>query len=189
MRGVEGIDEIRVEATIYVPARNDARAQERIDSDMVLSLEQDSDVAELKAWFENGVFGWGDSPSISLVVEMPVSMHLRIDDGSGSMEVENVRGDVYVDDGSGSLRLENVGGFVEVDDGSGSITIIGVGGDLSINDGSGGIDVRGVAGSVTVDDGSGGIDVRDVERDFTVVDDGSGGVDYSNIGGDVDIDS
>ena len=184
VRGVPGTSEITVTATIEVPGRNDARARKAIASDMVLTFEKDSDRAELKALFDEG-WSWGDSPHIHLEVRMPEGLHLEIDDGSGSIDIGNVRGDIMLEDGSGSLNMDEVGGKVEIDDGSGSITVSGVGGDLSIKDGSGSISVKDVAGSVTVDDGSGGIDVRDVEQDLIIVDDGSGGLDFSNIGGRV----
>ena len=187
--GVAGASEITVTATIYVPGRNDERARKKIEEDMTLSLEKDSDTATLKAYFDNGAWNFGESPSIALVVRVPESLHLVVDDGSGSVEISNVNGDISVDDGSGSLTMTDVGGNVGIEDGSGSITIRGVGGDLTINDGSGGIDVRGVAGSVIVDDGSGGIDVSDVEEDLIIVDDGSGGVEFSNIGGRVELDT
>lgn len=187
--GVSGSTEITVTATIHVPGRNDDRAREKIEEDMILSLEKDSDTAMLKANFDNGAWSFGSSPSIALEVRVPEALHLVVDDGSGSVEVSNVRGDISMDDGSGSLEMSDVGGNVDIDDGSGSITVRNVGGDLTINDGSGGIDVRGVAGSVIVDDGSGSIDVSDVEEDLIIVDDGSGGVDYSNIGGRVEQDT
>ena len=189
--GVSGGNEITVVATIQISDNDDDEARERIASDMMLSLEKDSDTAELKAWFESGGWNWGrgDSPRISLEVQMPEGLHLDVDDGSGSIEIENVRGDISMDDGSGSLSMKDVGGDVEIEDGSGSIKVSGVGGNLSINDGSGSITVKGVAGSVTVDDGSGSIDVSDVEEDLIIVDDGSGGLDFSNIGGRVQKDS
>ena len=187
--GVAGTNEITVTATIYVPGRNDERARKKIEEDMTLSLEKDSDTAILKAYFDNGAWSFGDSPYIALEIRVPESLHLVVDDGSGSVEVSNVKGDISMDDGSGSLVMTDVGGNVGIDDGSGSIRIRNVGGDLTINDGSGSIDVRGVAGSVVIDDGSGSIDVSDVEEDLIIVDDGSGGVDYSNIRGRVEQDT
>ena len=187
--GVAGARDIAVTATIKVPGRDDDKAREKIESDMVLSLEQDGATATLKSWFEQGMSGWGESPSIALEVRLPEGMHLRVNDGSGSIIIENVRGDIGIDDGSGSLEMRGVGGTVEIDDGSGSITVVDAGGNVSIGDGSGSISVRGVAGSVTVDDGSGGIDVSDVEGDLIIVDDGSGGLDFSNIGGRVQNDT
>lgn len=189
--GVPGMTQITVVATIQVTGNDDDRAREKIESDMILSLEKDSDTAELNAWFESSGWNWGsgDSPRISLEVRMPEGLHLDVDDGSGSIEIENIRGDITLEDGSGSLTMKDVGGVVEIDDGSGSISVTGVGGDIFINDGSGSIKVKGVAGSVTIDDGSGSIDVSDVEEDLIIVDDGSGGLDFSNIGGRVRKDS
>jgi len=187
--GVSGTSEITVTATINIPGRNDERAREKIETDMTLTLENDSDTATLKAYFDQGMWRFGDNASIALEVRVPESLHLVVEDGSGSAEISNVKGDISVDDGSGSLELVDVGGNVDVDDGSGTISIRGVGGDLTINDGSGSISVRGVAGSVTVDDGSGSIDVSDVEEDLIIVDDGSGGLDFDNIGGRVEKES
>jgi len=184
--GVSGSNEILVTATLLVPGRNDEKARKKIEKYLVLTLEQDSDTAVLRAYFENGgLFSFGDSPSVQLEVSMPEGLHLIVDDGSGSIEVENVRGDIALDDGSGSISMRGVGGDVEIDDGSGSISVHEVGGDISINDGSGSITVQGVEGSVIIDDGSGGIDVSDVGKDLIIVDDGSGGLDFSNISGRV----
>jgi hypothetical protein len=188
--GVSGASEITVTATVLVPGRNDDKARKKIEDDLVLILEKKSDVAVLKAYFEEGgLLSFGDNASVSLVVNMPEGMHLEVDDGSGSIKISNVRGDVMLDDGSGSIDMVDVGGEVEIEDGSGSISVRTVGGDISINDGSGSIKVRGVAGTVTVDDGSGSIDVSDVEEDLIIVDDGSGGLDFSNIAGRVETDS
>ena len=183
--GVPGADTITVTATIELTGTGDEQARQTIESDMVLSLEKDSDRAELKSWFDDG-WGQGHRSHIHLEVRMPDGLHLDVDDGSGSIDIGAVRGDIMLEDGSGSLDMRDVGGNVEIDDGSGSITVTGVGGDLVINDGSGSITVRDVSGSVTVDDGSGSIDVRNVREDLVIVDDGSGGLDFSQIGGRVD---
>jgi len=187
--GVAGTDEIVVVATIRVPGRDDDKALRKIESDMVLSLARDGDKAILKSWFDKRMFNFGDSPHIALEVRVPERLHLVVDDGSGSIDIEAVRGDIDIDDGSGSLTLTDAGGVVEIDDGSGSISVRNVGGNLKIEDGSGSIKVRGVAGSVTIDDGSGGIDVSDIEGDLIIVDDGSGGLNFSNIGGRVEKDT
>lgn len=105
---------------------------------------------------------------------------LEIEDGSGSIQIERVDADVTIDDGSGSITINGIGGHLVIDDGSGSITINSVGGDLTLDDGSGSITVREVGGVVTVDDGSGSITVDGAE-DFRLIDDGSGGINLSNI--------
>lgn len=187
--GVAGLDQIEVDATIYVPGRDDEKAKQKIESDLVLYLEKQGDDAVLHSYFEDGGWNFGDSPHVHLTVRVPQQVGLEINDGSGSITVENVRGDIDVEDGSGSLSLADVGGSITIDDGSGSIEVAGVGGDISISDGSGSINVREVAGSVSIDDGSGGIEVIDVGQDLIIEESGSGSVRYSDIRGQVETDS
>jgi hypothetical protein len=184
--GVSGSDEIVVSATIYVPEKDEDKARKEIQSHLVLSLEKDGNNAVLKGYFDEYSVSFGDSPHVQLEVLVPERFGLNIDDGSGSIVVENVSGNIELEDGSGSILMTNVGGDVEIDDGSGSISVEGVRGDLFIGDGSGSIKVREVAGSVTVDDGSGSINVSDVEKDLIIEEDGSGSLNFSNIGGRVE---
>ncbi len=184
--GVPGSNKIVVLATIQVPEEDEDKARKEIKSHLVLSLERKENYAVLKGYFKDGFFNFGDSPLVQLEVRVPEELDLNVDDGSGSIVVENVTGNIKLEDGSGSISMMNVGGNVEIDDGSGSISVEGVRGDLVIGDGSGSIKVREVAGSVTIDDGSGSINVSDVEQDLIIEDDGSGSLDFSNIGGRVE---
>ena len=184
--GVSGSDEIVVSATINVPEKDEDKAREEIQSHLVLSLEKDGNNAVLKSYFDEYFVSFGDSPHVQLEVLVPERLGLIIDDGSGSIVVENVSGNIELEDDSGSILMTNVGGDVEIDDGSGSISVEGVRGDLFIGDGSGSIKVREVAGSVTVDDGSGSINVTDVEKDLIIEEEGSGSLNFSNIGGRVE---
>jgi len=201
--GVSGSEEIVVSATIYVPEKDEDKARKEIQSHLVLSLEKDGNNAVLKSYFDEYFVSSGDSPHVQLEVLVPERFGLIIDDGSGSIVVENVSGNIELEDGSGSILMTNVGGDeledgsgsilmtnvggdVEIDDGAGSISVEGVRGDLFIGDGSGSIKVREVAGSVTVDDGSGSINVSDVEKDLIIEEEGSGSLNFSNIGGRVE---
>jgi len=185
VHGNANAEKISVTALIQVPGKKEEKAREIIESDLVLTLERDSDKAVLNGYFESSGWGWGDSPSIRLEVEVPDRVGLEIDDGSGSIKIRDVAGDIDVEDGSGSLEMAHVGGEIRIDDGSGSITVEDVGGDISINDGSGSITVKGVRGSVIVDDGSGGINVSDVDADLIIEDDGSGSLSFARINGRV----
>jgi hypothetical protein len=187
--GLDGLDQIEVDAIITIPGRNDDKARKKIETDLQLTLEERGGNAVLRSVFEDGMWDFGDSPSVQLIVRMPMQLGLNVDDGSGSLVVENVHGDIELIDGSGSISMSDVGGSVDVDDGSGSIVIDGAGGDVSISDGSGSIKVRDVAGSVVVDDGSGSINVTDIEADLIIEGDGSGGLNFSNIGGQVEGDT
>jgi len=186
IEGVDGADRVRVTATIEVPGTDEKDALKVIERSLVLVLVRDGDTAVLKGYFEDSGWSWNDSPRVQLEVQVPKRFALYVDDGSGSLTVHNVSGDIRIDDGSGLIEMRDVGGAVDIEDGSGSIDVQGVGGDLSIDDGSGSIDVAGVNGSVIVDDGSGSISVKDVRGDLTIVDDGSGSINFSEIQGRVE---
>ena len=180
-------DSITVTATIQVDENNEEKAREIIAKRLTLSLDRDGDKVVLKSFFENG--GWGGSDgSVALEVVMPAGIPLRVDDGSGSIVIEDVKSNVEIDDGSGSIKIYNVGA-VDVDDGSGSIEIENASGDVEIVDGSGSITVSKVGGSVTIDDGSGSINVSDVEKDLIIEEDGSGGISVSDVRGTIEQDT
>jgi DNA/RNA endonuclease YhcR with UshA esterase domain len=183
--GVEGADRITVKATIVVPDEDEEGALRVIEKRMILSLERNGDRAELDSEFDHGLFNFGSSGYIALEVSVPQGMAVSINDGSGSIDVMDIVGDVTIDDGSGSIDVSNVANL-KIDDGSGSIDVITASGDVSIVDGSGSITVKHVAGSVTVDDGSGSIRVSDVEHDLTILESGSGSVNFSDVRGTVD---
>ena len=186
--GVQGLDNIVVKATIIVPDEDEDDAVRIIEKRIKLSLEKNAGEAELDAWFENGLVSFGSSPYIVLEISVPTGLAVNIDDGSGSIDVVDVGGDITIDDGSGSIDIRNVAS-VKIDDGSGSIDIVNAAGDVSIVDGSGSISVKHVEGSVTVDDGSGSIKVSDIDHDLIIIDDGSGSLTFSDIRGTVDGDT
>ena len=127
---------------------------------------------------------------LDLLLEVPDTLPLEIDDTSGSVEIADVAA-VDLRDSSGGIDIAGVAGDVRVRDGSGGIDISGVGGSVIIeDDGSGSIDITAVGRDVIVeDDGSGSIDVADVGGDFIVRDGGSGGVRHNGVAGRVDIGS
>lgn len=183
--GVSGLDKIYVKANVIVPNADEEKALKVIDKKINLSLEKRGSEVQLDAWFDNGIMGFGNDAYIVLDVRVPQGLSVNIDDGSGSIDVLDVAGDVTIDDGSGSIDVDNVANL-KIDDGSGSIDIENASGDVSIVDGSGSISIVHVGGSVSIDDGSGSIKVSDVENDLIIVDDGSGGLSISDVRGSVD---
>ena len=186
--GVDGLDTVEVVATINIDKiRDQDKAREIIEKYLVLTLERSGDRVELVTDFEKGMWRSDRGANLELEVRMPAELALAVDDGSGSITIENVRAAVSVDDGSGSIKIRSVGPL-RIDDGSGSIVAEDVDGDVDIIDGSGSIKVARVTGTVTIDDGSGSINVRDVERDLKIEDAGSGSVTVSNVAGNVETD-
>ena len=184
VRGVDDEGRITVKATINVPDADDEEAQEQIAKHLRLTLEKVRGEARLIANFEGSSRMWRDSPTVDLDVSVPRSIALFVDDGSGAIDITGLDSDVTIDDGSGSIRVDQVRSLT-IDDGSGSITVSGIAGDVDIEDGSGSIEIRHVGGGVRIDDGSGGIDVADVEADLVIENDGSGGLKATDVRGRV----
>lgn len=142
---------------------------------------------------------------LDIVIEVPAGLAADIQDGSGSIELENLgavdiedgSGEidasnlaaVTIDDGSGAIKLSDIRGPIDIRDGSGRIDLQNIAGEVVIRDSSGEIDIRGTRGNVRIRDLSGSIDVADIGGDFVVTSDGSGGIDYANVRGRVDIPS
>jgi hypothetical protein len=121
---------------------------------------------------------------------------VTLDTGSGAIDVESCRGELYADTGSGEVRVGSVDGKLHADTGSGDIAVRSLRGSGLLDTGSGSVSVDGVeatrltidtgSGEVRVrngsvrelsaDTGSGDIEVRRVEVEQFVGDTGSGGV-------------
>jgi DUF4097 and DUF4098 domain-containing protein YvlB len=182
--GREGLAAIEVKAEIVAKGVSDKDLEAYLKDRIELTLERKGDKAVLVSRVRERfrLFSFGDDAVINLTVSVPKTMPLDIDDGSGSIVIEDVAG-ARIEDGSGSIRLSRVSGEVEIDDGSGGIEIDDVTGDVSVEDGSGEIDIRRVGGTVTVDDGSGSISIADVAKDVRIVNAGSGGLDIVGVKG------
>ena len=183
IEGKRGLTEVRARGTAYASSRG-------LLGEIRLVATRRGDVVELRTDIPEHRGGdWDDyHAGIDLVVEVPDSLALDVEDGSGSLEIRNV-GTLEVRDGSGEMTIEHVRGSLRITDGSGSIRVDAVRGAVEIpSDGSGMLEIRRVAGSVRVDSkGSGSIDVDDVAGSFTVARKGSGGVTYRNVKGAVQV--
>ncbi|GIU15045.1 MULTISPECIES: hypothetical protein [unclassified Shewanella] len=188
--GVEGLSQIMVTADIYTYG----------DIESNLSLKQSGSKATLVAEFDSSI-NFQRSPYIDLTIQVPSSMVLDIDDGSGDIEIKGLSanitlddgsGDVWIkggndlniQDGSGSVEISNTTGKLNLEDGSGSISLSSIGGDTHIDDGSGDLSVENVNGHVVIDDGSGDINV-DNTLGLSIIESGSGDLSVDNINGSV----
>jgi hypothetical protein len=187
VRGVAGQDTIEVRATIVIDDADEDEGRAFIEERVHVSLELDGDTARLVTEVLQPRRGWGSGGRVDVEVTVPADLAMRIDDSSGSIDVEDVVADIAIEDGSGSIDMRNVGN-VEIDDGSGSIDVMDAAGDVRVNDGSGSITIEGVGGTVTIDDGSGSIRVRNVARDLIIIDAGSGSVSFADVKGTVEQD-
>ena len=152
-----------------------ADTQARLD-EVELLTRRDGDAVVVETVTEHG--------RLDLRLEVPHSLPLVVEDTSGLAVITDVAA-LHLTDGSGSLRIEQVDGDVSVRDGSGSLDIERVDGSVTIEeDGSGSVEIGNVAGDVRIEhDGSGSIDVTDVTGDVLIVEDGSGSIAVTDVGG------
>ncbi|MGO2371363.1 MAG: DUF4097 family beta strand repeat-containing protein [Pseudoalteromonas prydzensis] len=136
--------EITVDATIYTV---------KSDDPYILTLEQKSGKAVLTAK-NNQSSGMqiyqGNSPSIDLVVTVPSSFSLDIEDGSGDINVQSITGNLKISDGSGSITINNAAGNLKIEDGSGDINLVDITGSVDIDDNSGSISAKQLGSYLTI---------------------------------------
>ena len=70
--GVDGLDEISITATLVLEDTGAEKAKKIIESDLVLTLDENSDSVVLTAYFERkGLFNFGSSGLVNLDIRMP----------------------------------------------------------------------------------------------------------------------
>lgn len=177
------------EGASQVSATADVRgsSQRAVDAvKLIARREGDAIVVRMdrpdNSWFRN------DNVNIRLTIDVPTSLRLDVNNGSGGAQIDNV-GPVAIDAGSGGVQVSNVKGTADVNTGSGGARVRDVHGDVTVSSGSGGLTISGVTGSVDVRSaGSGGVHVSDVTGSLHMGSIGSGSVDVDRVGGDLTVD-
>jgi DUF4097 and DUF4098 domain-containing protein YvlB len=183
--GVADLPEIEVRAEYRCNGAFSVDAQRILDN-LRLVMELRGDTFFLKSEHLDS-WNWGDRGWIDVYINLPDSIDLEVDDGSGTVSVVGMGRNVEIKDGSGEIELIDIGGNIRINDGSGEIRIRNAAGEVSIDDGSGSIIVNDVAGDLIIPhDGSGEIRVQNARRNVSI-DDGSGSIDVRHVGGSVRI--
>ena len=176
IRGTSGSSEVRVKGEACAP-------NEDTLEDIELRTDRRGDTLYIEVETPDG--NWRrHSPYLDLEIEAPEGLFLKVEDTSGNLKIEGVRG-LDLDDNSGNIIVRDIADGVEIEDGSGELTISDVGGEVRVDDGSGSLEIEHVTGPVSIKDGSGEITVRDTESGVEIVEDGSGSIELDHIGGDV----
>jgi hypothetical protein len=128
--------------------------------------------------------------SLDLTVIVPRGLSVTVRDGSGEATISGT-GTLAVTDGSGSIEVHDVAGDVRITDGSGSIDVRKVGGSVDIpHDGSGALDIANVKRNVHIGlKGSGAVGVLDVGGDLVVEHARRNAVTFDRVGGRVSLPS
>lgn len=202
--GIEGINTIQVVAEIESESKDEVEFQLLTDKLVQLELKREYDRVLLFSNLAIPPFMDGDA-RVHLNIQVPLNTNVRIVDGSGSIGISNLIGNLSIDDdsgditlanitgrvqivdGSGDIEIEDIMGWLEIVDGSGQIVIQHVTGDVKIKDASGSIEIHNVGGNVTVSDGSGSIDIYRVKKNVFIRESGSGKLDIDGVQGTVTI--
>ena len=179
LKGLEGRDKIGVSAEIEVEDLQQEDLQKFIENNVRLKLEKHNEkallISEIPQYALNGL-----KARINLAIVIPRKLDVKITDGSGSIRVRNLIGNVKIDDDSGKISIENIVGELTINDGSGEIEIEDIRGKVMLRDGSGPIQIDHIQGDVYVTDGSGDMTIVHVDGNVTVSDD-SGDIDISDV--------
>jgi hypothetical protein len=176
--GRQGAREVRARGKACAPSS-------RVLATVQLTAKRVGDEVRIEARVPSSSlhFSFWTSPSLDFVVDMPATVPLEIEDGSGDMQVSRVAS-VVIEDGSGDIDVYDVDGDVRLLDGSGDMTIRDVRGGVRLSDGSGDVVVRRTVGSVQVDcDGSGDLEFANIGGSVIVESDGSGSIEADGVGG------
>jgi len=127
---------------------------------------------------------------IRFEVQVPREFNLELDTGGGSIEVDDMLGNVYADTSGGSItvgRVEN--GDVVADTSGGRIEVTEViNGDVTADTSGGRIEIGNVIGDVDADTSGGSINIGDVDGDV-IADTSGGNIEVGEVTGDVELDT
>jgi hypothetical protein len=102
--GVEGSDRIKVTAAVKISGITQNMLQDFLDKHVLLSLKNRNRKAILQSEFKNETLMKADA-KIDLTVEVPKSLAVKIDDGSGPIFVTGLAANLKIADGSGSIPV------------------------------------------------------------------------------------
>ncbi len=193
---------IKVDAEILTRSITEKETLKYIERYLDLSYKMQGDTVFIRSFitldqpqtnektFLFGNFLGTPGSKINLTVRLPAGLNLKLIDGSGKIQIENLDNDLFLYDRSGKLSVNKINGDVKIVDGSGYLSVSHVKGDLYIKDHSGKMQLKGIKGNLTISDRSGGIELIDVGEEnkgqYKIdIKDTSGGIYAKDIHGDV----
>ena len=136
---------------------NSSGAEERVrDIEAAPPVEQAGNTIEVGQFQRREM---GRNVSISYELLVPDDTRVRARTGSGSHDIDALRGPVVAETGSGRIRVGEIARGVSASTGSGSIEVLGAGEGVDASTGSGSVTARQIVGHAKMRSGSGRIDV------------------------------
>jgi DUF4097 and DUF4098 domain-containing protein YvlB len=102
----------------------------------------------------------GQAPSVSFVMSVPRKVRLRAETGDGSVQVDDLEGEVTIGSGDGSITAQSLRGQLKMSSGDGSIRIVDADGLIQVDTADGSVHVDGRLQSVRVSTGDGSVRVE-----------------------------
>lgn len=101
--------------------------------------------------------GPSQSPSVSLLVTAPRTVNVIARTGDGSINADDLSGDVELNSGDGSIRATHVEGNLRIHTGDGSIGVTDAAGRVEAESGDGSVEVSGRIDALNVRTGDGSV--------------------------------
>ena len=131
----------------------------------------------------------GNRVSVEYIIKVPKSYNLNMKTGGGSIQVDDINGNVKVDTSGGSISIGNVGGGnVTADTSGGSIRVGDVDGNLMVDTSGGSIKIGKVKGTSKVETSGGSIVVEEGGADLSA-DTSGGSIKIGPVNGKVSVDT
>ncbi len=172
-------EEIIVDATVQSADYSKmAEFVDEFETKVLFFIKQEQGIVQIMAKPRKSMY---NTPNIqtNLVVRLPSHVNLNVDDGSGSLQIENISGRLNIDNEAGLLKISQVRNDLFIKDGDGSMTITDVNGQVNIDDKAGSIDAKNINGNLTLDDGSGDVKIEGLNGQFILKDAGSGKIEVN----------
>lgn len=181
-------DEVRVKISRGTDDADDIRD----DFDIDLSQDGNEVTVELRKRRQWGPRGWfSRSPTVE--VDVPSRFNVDLKTSGGSVEVEDLEGDLRARTSGGSLRFADVdgpiygrtsGGSIQLDGTSGNADLETSGGSIRIGEVEGSVDARTSGGNISIDHAGGSV-VAKTSGGSIEVDEVLGAIEASTSGGSI----
>lgn len=162
-------DEVKIDALKTSRASSLSQAKENA-AEVKIVVQKEGDTLRIKTEYpkRRGSRRRRLSVSVHYNLWVPSKASVRIDSTSGSVEMENIGGEVKVNVTSGSVTIKKAAKGVDCDIISGRLELQDIRGDAYLKTVSGKITVERIKGSIEAETTSGGIEMRKVTGAKTI---------------------
>ena len=131
--------ETHAQATVLVEVTISGKNED----DMKVSFENNGDDVSIKGDFDRSGFGFGNNQvRVSYKVTLPQAYNVDLDTSGGSIDIENLQGEVDAHTSGGSISLENVQGDVDIKTSGGSLDLDNIIGKIDAKTSGGSIKLK-----------------------------------------------